>query len=90
MDCIALTHTDTQTTSRTVSHRRTRKCQPSRPRLDAEPAYGDLDDFRITIVRRADGWHIDYELLDATREGGGPHYVIDAPTGQILAKRYEQ
>jgi hypothetical protein len=59
-------------------------------RLDAEAAYGDLDDFRITIAPQADGWHIDYELLDATREGGGPHYVIDARTGQILAKRYEQ
>ncbi|HMC89222.1 MAG TPA: hypothetical protein VKI17_06725 [Gemmataceae bacterium] len=45
---------------------------------------------RITIARQADGWHIDYELLDPTREGGGPHYVIDARTGQILAKRYEQ
>jgi hypothetical protein len=22
--------------------------------------------------------------------GGGPHYVIDATTGQIISKRYEQ
>lgn len=41
-------------------------------RLDAEAAYGDLDDFRITIARRRDGWHIDYEVLDAMRDGGGP------------------
>ena len=34
--------------------------------------------------------HVDYELLDAVRDGGGPHYVIDARTGKILAKRYEQ
>ena len=59
-------------------------------RLDAEAAHGDLDDFRITIARHADGWHIDYELQDGTRDGGGPHYVIDARNGQILAKRYEQ
>ena len=59
-------------------------------RLDAEAAYGDLDDFRITIARQRDGWHIDYELQDALRDGGGPHYVIDARNGKILAKRYEQ
>jgi hypothetical protein len=27
-------------------------------RLDAEAAYGDLDDSRITIARQPDGWHI--------------------------------
>src|SRR5438309_7964472 len=43
-------------------------------RLDAEAAYGDLDAFRITIARQPDGWHIDYELLDAMRDGGEPHY----------------
>jgi hypothetical protein len=56
-------------------------------RLDAEAAYGDLDVFPHHHCPSSDGWHIDYELLDATREGGGPHYVIDARTGQILAKR---
>src|SRR5947209_18846091 len=59
-------------------------------RLDAEAAYGDLDDFRITIARQPDGWHIDDELPDATRDGGGPHDVIDARTGKILGKRYER
>jgi hypothetical protein len=41
-------------------------------------------------ARQTDGWHIDYELLDPTRAGGGPHYVINARSGQILAKRYEE
>jgi hypothetical protein len=59
-------------------------------RLDAEAAYGDLDDFRITIARQPDGWHIDYEVLDTMRDGGGPPYVIDARSGKILANRYEQ
>jgi hypothetical protein len=59
-------------------------------RLDAEAACGDLGDFRITIAWQPDGWHIDYELLYAMRDGGGPHYVIDARGGKILAKRYEQ
>jgi hypothetical protein len=51
-------------------------------RLDAEAAYGDLDNFCITIARQADGWHIDYDLLDPVRDGGGPHYVIDARNGR--------
>jgi len=59
-------------------------------RLDAETAYGDLDGFRITIAREADGWHIDFDLKDPLRDGGGPHYVIDARSGHIVAKRYEQ
>jgi hypothetical protein len=46
--------------------------------------------YRIQLVLEADGWHVDYELKDARLKGGGPHYVIDARTGAIIAKRYEQ
>ena len=59
-------------------------------RKDAEKAYRDLSGFRIIIARKADGWHIDYELSDIYLHGGGPHYVIDAMTGAIVSKRYEQ
>ena len=59
-------------------------------RKDAETAYRDLSSFRIIIERRPDGWHIDYELSDVYLKGGGPHYVVDAATGAILSKRYEQ
>jgi uncharacterized membrane protein YkoI len=59
-------------------------------RKDAEKAYRDLSAFRIIIERRADGWHIDYELSDVFLKGGGPHYVIDATTGAVVSKRYEQ
>jgi hypothetical protein len=37
-----------------------------------------------------DGWHIDYQLKNPLSNGGGPHYVIDAATGAIVSKRYEQ
>ena len=57
---------------------------------DALKAYRDLSEYRIQLVLEDDGWHIDYELLDATRDGGGPHYLIDARSGMIPAKRYEQ
>lgn len=59
-------------------------------RKDAETAYRDLSDFRIIVERKTDGWHIDYELSDVYLKGGGPHYVIDANTGAIISKRYEQ
>lgn len=59
-------------------------------RLDAEKAYRDLSPYRILVSLEVDGWHINYQLKDARLHGGGPHYVIDAQTGAILSKRYEQ
>jgi hypothetical protein len=59
-------------------------------RTDAEQAYGDLSAYRLSMVQEADGWHVEYELKDPTACGGGPHYVIDGETGEILHRRYEQ
>lgn len=59
-------------------------------RVDAEKAYRDLAPYRIEICLEYDGWHIDYALKNPHLNGGGPHYVIDAQTGAILSKRYEQ
>jgi hypothetical protein len=57
---------------------------------DAVRAYGDLSRYSIRLAHEADGWHIDYELKDPKLKGGGPHYVIDAVTGTITARRYDQ
>jgi hypothetical protein len=57
---------------------------------DASRAYRDLSTYRIQIVLEDDGWHVDYDLKDPRLKGGGPHYVIDAHTGAIVSKRYEQ
>ena len=57
---------------------------------DAARVYNDLSGYRIQLVLEDDGWHIDYELKDRTHKGGGPHYVIDAQSGAIISKRYEQ
>ena len=59
-------------------------------RLDAEKAYRDLTPFFIHVELDDDGWHVDYELKNRQSNGGGPHYVIDAQTGVIRTKRYEQ
>ena len=59
-------------------------------RLDAERVYRDFSRFVIRIAREADGWHVDFDLKDATARGGGPHYIIHPETGVIVAKRYEQ
>ena len=57
---------------------------------DAVKTYRDLSPYRIQLVLEQDGWHVDYELKDPRLKGGGPHYVIDALTGAITSKRYEQ
>jgi hypothetical protein len=57
---------------------------------DAQAAYRDLSWFRIEVVLDLDGWHVDYQLKNPRLHGGGPHYVIDAQTGAIISKRYEQ
>jgi hypothetical protein len=57
---------------------------------DAARVYRDMSPYRIQLVLEDDGWHVDYELKDPRLKGGGPHYIIDAYTGAIVAKRYEQ
>jgi uncharacterized membrane protein YkoI len=57
---------------------------------DAAQAYRDLSQYSIRLSLDEDGWHIDYELREPGLKGGGSHYVIDARTGAILSKRYEQ
>ena len=57
---------------------------------DAERAYGDLTDYRIELSLEPDGWKIDYLLKRKGWVGGGPHYLIDAYSGDIISKRYEQ
>jgi ClpX C4-type zinc finger len=57
---------------------------------DAVKTYPELIGFQIWLSLEPDGWHVDYEPKDPTIKGGGPHYVIDAVTGAIISKRYDQ
>ena len=57
---------------------------------DASRVYRELSAYRIQLVLEADGWHVDYEMKDPRLKGGEPHYLIDAYTGVVLSKRYEQ
>ena len=57
---------------------------------DAARVYRDLSPYRIQLVLDDDGWHVDYELKNPRLKGGGPHYIIDAHTGAVISKRYEQ
>ena len=59
-------------------------------RLDAERIYRDLTPYRVLLELHEEGWHVDYELRNAQAQGGGAHYVIDAQTGTIRTKKYEQ
>jgi len=57
---------------------------------DAARVYRDLSPYRIQLDLEDDGWHVDYELKDPRLKGGWPVYVVDAHTGGIISKRYEQ
>jgi hypothetical protein len=59
-------------------------------RLDAETKYRDLGRFRIEIALDDDGWHVAYFPNAKVSHGGGPHYVIDAFSGDIRWKCYYQ
>jgi hypothetical protein len=59
-------------------------------RMDALRVYRDLSGYDVRTSLEDDGWHVDYELASSEFQGGGPHYVIDAFSGRLLAKRYEQ
>ncbi len=59
-------------------------------RADAEGVYRGLNQYRIEIALEDDGWHVNYGLKDSALNGGGPHYVIDAATGEIVFKKYYQ
>ncbi|MCP4655270.1 MAG: hypothetical protein GY856_07610 [bacterium] len=59
-------------------------------RTDAGRVYRDLSDYKVRARLEDDGWHVDYELESPELQGGGPHYVIEAFTGRVLSKRYEQ
>ncbi len=57
---------------------------------DALPVYGNLDDLTLEVDLGSDGWHVDYWMRKPRHAGGGPHYVIDATTGEIVSKKYSQ
>jgi len=57
---------------------------------DAENAYRNLSIYRIAISLEDEGWQVDYEPKDHNLQGGGPHYLIDSRTGEIISKRYDQ
>lgn len=59
-------------------------------RKDALRVYRDLSIYEERARLEDDGWHVDYELTSSEAQGGGPHYVIDAFSGRLLSKRYEQ
>jgi len=77
----------------TTSHARTSLAVAEVLRIaqqDAEAVYRDLSGYKITLTPSADGWHVDYDLTDPLSAGGGPHYVIDSQTGEIVSRRYQQ
>ena len=59
-------------------------------KADAIVAYQDLSPYKVEIAEVAGNWQVDFELKDENSLGGGPHYLIDGNSGEILKRRYEQ
>ena len=57
---------------------------------NARTAYRDLSIYHVKAELRELKWYVDYELSNPQMNGGGPHYIISATTGEILSSRYEQ
>ena len=60
---------------------------------DGSLAYGCLHHYEIEIYLEKDGWHVNYGIKQRNGSrvaGGGPHYIVDATTGEILSKKYYQ
>ena len=58
-------------------------------RADAVKAYNNLPELQVRTELRDAKWHVAYSPKLGVR-GGGPSYVIDARTGAILEKTYQQ
>lgn len=56
---------------------------------DASQAYKSLEDYQVLACELAGAWRIIFDLKKPL-EGGGPNYVIDKNTGEIVYKVYSQ
>lgn len=60
-------------------------------RADAATVYRSLSPYvEHAELLDNDVWKVDFELRDVAAQGGGPHYLISANTGEIIERRYEQ
>ncbi len=60
---------------------------------DAALVYPNLlTRYRIEIRLESSGWVVEYHFrgTDRFHTGGGPHYLIQPETGEILSKTYYQ
>lgn len=53
---------------------------------DAAQDFRSLDHFKISVAEDAKGWRVTFEPKDPRANGGGPQYIIDSTTGEILEK----
>jgi uncharacterized membrane protein YkoI len=57
---------------------------------NASQVYRDISVYDVEIKLDEGKWYLDYILKDKNLDGGGPHYIISAKTGEILSFLYEQ
>lgn len=57
---------------------------------NAGQVYRDLSVYEVVARLEGDKWYVDYEFIDKNIDGGGPHFIISAETGEIIGFRFEQ
>jgi len=57
---------------------------------DAVKAYQSLESYNVIACELTRVWRVVYELKETGLVGGGPEYLIDKETGNIIDKKYYQ
>lgn len=55
---------------------------------DATKAKVDVSKYNVKADLFKKGWRVTYESKEVSLGGGGPEYVIDSQTGEIISKQY--
>jgi len=59
-------------------------------REDVKKAGINLAGYDIVSELGSDGWHVSYANKKTAKGGGGPDYLIDADTGEIISKNFQR
>ena len=59
-------------------------------RRDALKEGEDLELYEIIAIEQTDNWRVVFKIKDKNLNGGGPKYLIDKNTGEIISRQTTQ
>src|ERR1700745_1161655 len=89
------------TRNRGADSNQTASAQPGGNKIDADMAleiakrdaikeFKTLDNLKATVSEDVRGWRVTFEPKNPRANGGGPEYLLDKNTGEILSKIINQ